>query len=168
MNSKQNYTLLVKNILKYQNRLATYSEESFTKKKADGIWSPAEVYAHILAANNMTSLSLKKIINKEATLTDAVIPFKAKLLLWSGRFPKGRKVPAVVEARTPKINSIADAQQSIDVCLKQLQEIWDLKSEWNQDYKIKHPVLGYLTINQWIRFMLIHTKHHYKQLDRVQ
>jgi len=130
-------------------------------------WSQAEVYAHILAANTMTARGLMKIIEKTATLSKDNIGIKAKLLLWSGRFPKGRKVPAVVEARTPKINSIQEAMESINTSKNAIAAVMSRQAEWNRDYKLKHPALGMLTIEQWIRFMCIHTKHHWKQLDRV-
>jgi hypothetical protein len=167
MSYTQNYRLLLKVMVKYQERLKDYDDVSFNRKPAADVWSPAEVYAHIIAANSMTARGLMKIIDKSATLTDEPVPFLAKLLLWSGRFPKGRKVPAVVEARTPKIASIEEAQTAINACLENLQKLWDCRENWNLDYKIKHPALGMLNLHQWLRFMLVHSKHHWKQLDRV-
>jgi len=41
-------------------------------------------------------------------------------------------------------------------------------SQASKSQKAKHPRLGLLHARQWLRFIEIHTKHHEKQLYRIQ
>lgn len=166
--SSRNFNILIQTIEEYRRRLTTYSEETFVAKPNPEVWSPAEVYAHIISANRLTVRSMQKAVEGVATEDNGSLPWKARLLLLTGRFPKGRKVPEVVAKRTPQFLSIADAREATEALLTELNDIWKSHAQWSPTQKLKHPVLGLLNNKQWISFMKIHSKHHVKQLDRIK
>lgn len=168
MSLAKKYNEILEVIARYSYKLNGYTEESFLAKKQEGVWSPAEVYAHIISANRMTIKGMKKLVAKEGTEDHSSLPFRARLILFTGRIPAGRKVPEVVEKRTPKINSIAEAKEQLDLLEGELNEIWDQRELWTETQKLKHPALGLMNNVQWLKFMLIHSKHHLKQLDRIK
>ncbi len=162
------YHKLLAGIEEYSTRLSNYSEEAFFRKYSDEVWSPAEVYAHIISANRLTIRGMHKAIAGEATKDSGSLSWKTRLIFLLGSIPAGRKVPEVIKKRTPHYSSKSEAEQALVELKKELTEIWEKRDLWPADQKLKHPALGLLNNNQWISFMAIHTKHHLKQLDRIQ
>lgn len=165
--SLRSYSILLTALEDYRRRLAEYSEEVFVKKISDEVWSPAEVYAHIISANRLTIKGMHKAYEGNATEDSNGLSFKTWLILSFGKFPKGRKVPEVVQRRTPKFENKADAKNALEALINELNDIWSSNEQWSKTQKLKHPALGLLNNRQWIKFMKIHSKHHLKQLDRI-
>lgn len=168
MSLKNNFNALIETITRYSYKLNNYTEESFQHKIQADIWSPAEVYAHITTANRLTVKGMKKAINNEATEDSSSLSWPARIIFLTGRFPAGRKAPDVIVRRTPELKSIAEAKYALDELESELNEVWDFRHSWSKTQKLKHPALGMLNNQQWIKFMLIHSKHHLKQLDRIR
>ncbi len=152
----------------YRKRLDSYTETEFMKKANADTWSAAEVYAHIISANRMTVRGMHKAAEGNATEDNSALTWSARLIMFFERFPKGRKVPEVVQKRTPRVNSIAEAIEITDSLINELNELMLTYPKWSRTQKLKHPVLGMLNNFQWIKFMKIHSKHHLKQLDRIK
>lgn len=165
--SSRNYHILVHTMEEYRRRLSVYSEDSFLKKTNSEKWSPAEVYAHILSANRLSVRGMKKAAEGHGTEDNSPTQWNAKLIFLLGKLPKGRKVPEVVQKRTPQYHSIADAKEALEAFFTELAEVWQSRTKWSKTQKMKHPALGMLNNNQWIKFMKIHSKHHLRQLDRI-
>lgn len=168
MSLTKKYNQILEAIARYSYKLNGFTDETFLAKKEEGVWSPAEVYAHIISANRITIKGMHKALNGEGTEDSSPLSFKARVIFFTGRIPKGRKVPEVIEKRTPKINSIAEAKQMLDLLESELNEIWDKRDLWSDTQKLKHPALGLMNNSQWIKFMYIHSMHHLKQLDRIK
>ena len=164
MSIKSNYESLKKLIDRYETLLTTFSEEEFVKKITEHKWSKAEVYAHIISANRMTIKAMVKAANGEAKENTDSISWSARIIFLINRMPKGRKVPAVVEARTPKFNSKQDAYDAIHHLKTDLDEVYALRESWSKTQKNNHPALGPLNNSQWLAFMKVHTLHHLKQV----
>ena len=168
MSLKSNFNRLIEAITRYSYKLNNYTEESFQLKKHPDVWSPAEVYAHITTANRLTVKGMKKASNADATEDNSSLTWAARVIFLTGKFPAGRKAPDVIVKRTPELKSIADAKNALDELESELNEVWDMRHSWSKTQKLKHPALGMLNNEQWIKFMLIHSKHHLKQLDRIR
>ncbi len=168
MSLTRNFNNLIETITRYSYKLNNYSEESFQLKKHPDVWSPAEVYAHITTANRITVKGMKKALNGEATEDSSSLSFQARVIFFTGQIPAGRKAPEVIVKRTPQINSIAEAKNILDELESELNEIWEKRYSWSKTQKLRHPALGMLNNKQWIKFMLIHSKHHLRQLDRIR
>ena len=168
MSLKSNFNRLIEAITRYSYKLNNYTEESFQLKKHTDVWSPAEVYAHITTANRLTVKGMKKASNADATEDNSSLTWAARVIFLTGKFPAGRKAPDVIVKRTPELKSIADAKNALDELESELNEVWDMRHSWSKTQKLKHPALGMLNNEQWIKFMLIHSKHHLKQLDRIR
>ncbi len=162
------YHCLVAAIKEYRQRLESYSESDFLKKANVDTWSAAEVYAHIISANRMTVRGMHMAAEGNATEDNTTLPWSARMVLFFEKFPKGRKVPEVVQKRTPVINSISEAIETTESLMKELDELMQSYSNWSKTQKLKHPVLGMLNNFQWLKFMKIHSNHHLKQLDRIK
>ncbi len=168
MSVQGKFNKLLDVITRYAYKLNNYTEESFVAKKHEDVWSAAEVYAHITTANKLSVMGMHKAILGEATEDSNSLSWKARVIFFTGRIPSGRKAPESVIKRTPKFNSIAEAKNALDDLESELNAVWDNRNSWSKTQKMRHPALGYLNNEQWISFMLIHSKHHLKQLARIR
>lgn len=164
MSITSNYKSIVKLIDQYESLLNNFSEEEFVKKINDEKWSKAEVYAHIISANRLTIRAMGKAAKGEATENADALAWPARFIFLFNRIPKGRKVPATIQARTPKFSNKQDAIDAILALKKELSEVYASHEKWSKTQKYNHPVLGPLNNAQWLSFMKVHTLHHLKQV----
>ncbi|MBS1526702.1 MAG: DinB family protein [Bacteroidetes bacterium] len=154
----------------YRSRLDTIPDEQFDVTPPAGGWSYAEVYSHILQANLGSSIAAEKCTLstcKPGSKGRSVVGF---FVLTFNRFPPFRvKAPKTLAAANPvKKISKEDARNLIVKCRRRIGEVAALIAKSNHNGRIKHPRLGMLNADQWFRFILIHSRHHLKQLNRIE
>jgi|ERR1700743_633526 len=154
----------------YRNRLEAIPDEQFTVTPPGGGWSYAEVYSHILQADLGSSIAMERCINGTANPTKKGLNLLGRLVLFFHRFPPVKvKVPEKTAAKMP-VNKISkeEARNLLIKCRKRINEIAPLVNNALPQNRHKHPRLGNLDARNWLKFILIHTKHHLKQLDRIE
>ncbi|MDA9554686.1 DinB family protein [Pelobium sp.] len=167
MSVKSNKEALKKSLRFYEEFLKTINEELFLTTPPIGGWSYSEVYSHILSVNFMSAIAVEKCLNKTAELKTQKPHWISRLILFLGQFPPGKiKAPAQVEASVKKISKEEAANQLVKF-YKKLAELFPENQPINLNYKIKHPRLGYLDAASWLRFMVVHTRHHQKQIKNI-
>jgi len=168
MRINQTASRIVQATARYEAFLATLSDADFQRNPAAGVWSYAEVYSHIFEANLISLLALEKCVKGTAEEDKSTLHPAVWLILFLGKFPPGKiKAPARIAAMVKKINP-AEAKQLMSNFSRRLQELVPQVSGASSNQKAKHPRLGLLNARQWLRFIEIHTKHHEKQLYRIQ
>ncbi|MBC7655354.1 MAG: DinB family protein [Oligoflexus sp.] len=167
MTVKSDKEALLQSLKFYAEFLKTVNEDIFlTTPPIDG-WSYSEVYSHILSANLMSFIALEKCLNKTAEIKSRKADWRVRLILFLGRFPLGKlKAPATIADLVKKITKEEASNQVIRI-RKKIEELNVNFKNFDANYKMKHPRLGYLDAKQWLRFMVIHTKHHEKQIKRI-
>jgi hypothetical protein len=151
----------------YEAFLKTVSEEAFVQKPAKDVWSYSEVYSHILGANYMSLIALEKCLNKTTDIKTRKPHWKVRLILFLGRLPPGKiKAPAHIAAAVKKISK-EEASNLIIKFKKKLDTLLTDFKKFDPKYKVKHPILGFLDAKSWLRFIFIHTRHHEKQITRI-
>lgn len=91
--------------------------------------------------------------------------FAARLLLLTGRFPKGRQAPqAVLPAGVTAAESEKFIRQELDLIEQALKHSQLIDGDTR---KFGHPILGPLTIGQWLRFAAIHQRHHLRIIEQI-
>jgi hypothetical protein len=168
MSINQTASRIEKSTARYEAFLTTLSDADFQRNPADGVWSYAEVYSHIFEANLISLLALEKCVKGTAEEDKSSLHPAVWLILFLGKFPPGKiKAPARIADMVKKITP-AEAQQLMHRFRQRLQELVPQVSQASPNQKAKHPRLGLLNARQWLRFIEIHTKHHEKQLYRIQ
>jgi hypothetical protein len=133
----------------------------------EGKWCAAEILEHLALAFGGTAKFLGKVaadgksVASKITLKQLI----GIVVVTGGEFiPGGRKAPAGVTPKggvppdqvLPTIRkNLADMDTAIHACEEKLGA------------KIRiadHPVLGPLTVAQWRKFHMVHTRHHMKQI----
>ncbi len=154
-------------LLDYRRKLDEIPDELFNKTPSDGGWSYGEVYSHILQANMGSFTAIEKCSNGTGTIDNKRLSILAWLIFLMGRFPPVKiKAPKEIAAMVTNI----DKEEARNLLVKLKKRTDQLASTINKSSsfcKVKHPRLGLLNAKQWFRFINIHTKHHLKQLDRI-
>ena len=153
----------------YRNRLDAISDEEFELSPPGGGWSRAEVYSHIMQATIGSSIALEKCTNGTCVPTAKGRNLIGLFVFTFGVFPGRVKVPPAILERSPvKKISIEDARNLIIKSRKRIDTVAKLLFDSKPQNRIGHPRLGMLNARQWFKFILIHLKHHIRQLDRIE
>lgn len=131
-----------------------------------GKWTPAQIVEHLALALNLsgeTFLARKSHAPMSRRPRTPAESIAALLILRFRWFPPGRKAPS----RTTPLEQITrgGAEQHFLAGIASWRQVeHDLLPARGHDLFVKHPRLGDLTIEEWIRFHLIHSRHHARQI----
>lgn len=153
----------------YRARLDSIADDQFDVTPPDGGWSYAEVYSHILQANLGSSIAAEKCTLSNCKPTSkgrSLIGFYVLTFNCFPPFPV--KTPKTIAIANPvKKISKEDARNLLIKCRRRVNDVAALIPKASPYCRIKHPRFGMLNARQWFRFILIHSEHHLKQLDRI-
>jgi hypothetical protein len=146
-----------------------YSDDLFHFQAEGKEWSLQQVLLHNSQIQDLVEGVLKKNLNKQDELRDTKLKtwyryFMLKLALASS---KKFKVPKVISS-IENTYSLAEIRDNWNQSYKRLDEL--LKNfPKNLESKLifRHPVIGWININQTLGFMLAHMKHHQKQIESL-
>ena len=131
-----------------------------------GKWTPAQIVEHLAMGLTLSAETFLARKNHAPMTRRARTPAEkiARLFIFGFRwFPPGRKAP---ERTTPPPHidrAAAEAHFLAGV------EAWDqvdrtLLPERRSNLFVKHPRMGDLTVEEWMRFHVIHARHHARQI----
>ena len=140
---------------------------AFSKRRDPNKWSVVEIVEHLTRAYSGTAKGFERCVEKGAPLaTSATLTQKMQQfgLLNLGYFPEGRQAPKfIIPTGELDLNAVLDAVRRD---LARLDGSADkAKQELGTGKMLDHPILGALTVDQWLKFHVIHTQHHAKQIS---
>jgi hypothetical protein len=129
-------------------------------------WSVAEVVEHLQRAYSGTAKGFERCLEKQTTLaTGQTLQQKVAsfALITLGYFPPGREAPKhVIPTGELDLHAVLDAAR------RDLQRLdaaaIKARAQFGGAKIVDHPRLGALTVDQWLRFHLVHTRHHEKHI----
>jgi hypothetical protein len=139
--------------------------EAAAKRSGDR-WSPVEIVEHLQKAYSGTAKGFERCLEKgtplatPATVKQSLMAFG---LINLGYFPAGRQAPKHVMPSGAV--SLPDVIEGVRSDLVRLDDAaGKARLTFGSAKVLDHPILGALTVDQWLRFHLVHTKHHEKQI----
>lgn len=131
-----------------------------------GKWNSAQIVEHLSISLESSSKGFESRRDKPPMQRRARTPFEllASVVILGVRwFPPGRQSPP--GARPPEHVERAHAEAHFrDGFDRFLRITPDLLPARGEDLFVKHPVLGDLTLPEWLRFHIIHCGHHAAQI----
>ena len=131
-------------------------------------WSVVEIVEHLTRAYSGTAKGFERCLEKGAALaTSPTIKQRVQqfALINLGLFPEGRQAPKHI-LPTGEL----DLHAVLDAVRRDLARLDESASKTRQALgsgkMLDHPILGALTVDQWLRFHVVHTRHHAKQISR--
>lgn len=153
----------------YRSRLDNIPDDLFMVTPPGGGWSYAEVYSHILQADLGAMVAVEKCIRNGKPTSAGRNMLGRLVFLFNSLPPWKTKVPEKVAARIPATKiSKEEARNMLIKCRQRINELTPLIRDSSNYCRLKHARLGMLNARQWFKFILIHSKHHLKQLNRVE
>ena len=129
-------------------------------------WSAAEVVEHLQRAYSGTAKGFERCLEKQTPLaTGQTVQQKLAsfVLITLGYFPPGRKAPKhVLPTGGIDIHAVLDAARR-DLLRLDAAAI-KARAQFGGVKIVDHPRLGALSIDQWMKFHLVHTRHHEKHI----
>ena len=133
-----------------------------------GAWSPGEIVAHVATSIAVTADVLDSRRDKPPMRRRRRPPIQLLLrpvILGIGWFPVRRQAPAFALPETHPDRAGTEAR--LREAVTRFERLaGDLLPRRRGDLYVKHPVLGDLTLEEWMRFHVVHTEHHRRQLIR--
>lgn len=136
----------------------------------EGKWSAAGILEHLSITFGGTARLMRKCMEDGKPLGSAPTlqhRFATLLVTGWGYFPTGRPAPEF--ARPKGLDGTTALQSILENLAAMDQALAECEQRFGSEVKIAdHVVLGPLTIPQWRRFHLVHTRHHMKQIARLR
>ncbi len=169
MNTDQ-ILLQIEQILdRYLLALGQIEEAHFVFKPQDATWSIAELYEHLCVSNSLFLQFLRDSINQNNGALNVHMNDRGVSLYAHGQFPNIRiKEPESLRELGLQTKSLETYPPRLQEFRKAVQEI---KPQIDQDpgeYKVLHPVIGYLNALEWFKMIEMHMRHHLRQLNESQ
>ena len=129
-------------------------------------WSVVEIVEHLTRAYSGTAKGFERCIEKGAPLASST-SMKQKMqqfaLIQLGFFPEGRQAPKhIIPSGELDLNAVLAA---VPRDLARLDDAAHrTREKLGSGKMLDHPILGALTIDQWLKFHEVHTLHHAKQI----
>ncbi|OCX51104.1 hypothetical protein BEL04_20535 [Mucilaginibacter sp. PPCGB 2223] len=159
---------LEESLAEYRRKLDELPDDLFNQTPPGGGWSCGEVYCHIMQANMGSLVAIERCINGTGQIDNKRLGLLASLVFLTGRFPPVKiKAPAKFAAMVTNIDK-EEARNNIVKVKKRVEQLAGAISKSSSFIKVKHPRLGLLNARQWLRFISIHTRHHLRQLERIE
>ncbi len=140
-----------------------------TLRLAPGKWTAAQTLEHLILAftgttKNMRKMAAGKIGIAPPTLKQRIGKF---VVVGLGYMPEGRSAPELTRPT---------AAPSAEVCKRFRQAVHEMDSAIairaaNVPARRRvaiHPILGPLTVREWRKFHLVHTRHHMRQIQAMR
>jgi len=138
----------------------------FSVRRDPTRWSPVEIVEHLTRAYSGTAKGFERCLEKGAPLaTSATLKQRLQqfALINLGYFPGGRQAPKHI-LPTGELD-LAAVLAAVRRDLARLDEAASrARQSLGTGKMLDHPILGALTVDQWLKFHVVHTRHHARQI----
>jgi hypothetical protein len=132
------------------------------------LWSPVEIVEHLTRAYSGTAKGFERCVEKGAPLATGATT-KQRLqqfaLISLGYFPAGRAAPKhIIPTGELDLGAVLEAVRRDLARLD--QSATRARTTLGAGKMLDHPILGALSVDQWMKFHEVHTRHHAKQIQQ--
>jgi hypothetical protein len=129
-------------------------------------WSILEIVEHLKLAYSGTAKGLERCLEQDTPLakpTTIKRKLRAFVVVTLGYFPEGIQAPRhIIPAGGA---TLAELIERVQVEIDRLDAVSvRVRDRFGSIKVLDHPILGAFSIDQWVRFHRVHTRHHDKQI----
>ena len=149
--------------------IKSLSAEKLNKHKP-GKWSISQIVAHIITAEQLSNKYLMKKFQAIETFerTGFWEELKSTILTIAQRMPLKFRAPKVVVENIPAFDNVEQMEIAWSNTRQELKELLNQFTNDHLNRKVyKHPVAGKLNIQQALKSLREHLKHHQPQIKKL-
>jgi hypothetical protein len=152
----------------YENALANYTEEEFSRKPSPDDWSIGQMYQHLVG-----SLQYFHAKQVEMCLDSADNASQGKTMpgrityFIGGMLPIRIKVPPSPQYTPPQPENKQKIKDKLPIVLELMEKLHTRLESEQPKGKTKHPAFGYLNAKEWYLLVEMHFRHHLRQKARL-
>jgi len=151
------------------SRYDVYTTDQLTFKPDPDHWNLLQVLDHIVTSEKMSAIYIKRQLNgkKYPPAPGMKSSIRYGLLKTAFKLPFRYKAPSIVDptGKNPDLNQLQESWKTIR---QEFHTIIESTDEELLDLGVyKHPRAGLLNMEQALDFMIIHIRHHQKQIERI-
>jgi uncharacterized damage-inducible protein DinB len=149
---------------KLLNEISGLSNEELNKKLSADTWSVAQVCHHLHLAENVFTQAIIYGLSKSNGRKAAPVPVQ----LTVDRTQKAKAPDMVVPSNDPlDFQSISELLgQSRNLFLEFYNQLED--KSILAEKSAKHPLFGYMPLDQWVELIYLHEERHIEQLNEIK
>ncbi|HEX8027837.1 MAG TPA: DUF1569 domain-containing protein [Vicinamibacterales bacterium] len=129
-------------------------------------WSVAEIVEHLTRAYSGTAKGFERCIEKGASLASpSTLAQRTRqfVVIQLGYFPEGREAPKhILPTGELDLAAVLDAVRRDLARLDASAAM--TKQKLGSGKMLDHPILGAMTVDQWLKFHVVHSRHHARQI----
>jgi hypothetical protein len=162
------------NIFNQFSNACRHIDETVLFKRPENKWSVAENMQHLIISTNMSSLAyrlpvlLVRLIGgrpNRPSVTFEDLKNKYETRLREGARASGRFVPKPFDIKYGKEKLLLNWDLATSTFIKSLTKNRTEKDLDN--YLVKHPLLGKITLRELCYFTIFHTEHHLNSIQKT-
>ncbi len=150
--------------------LSSLNPDQLNHSPAPGTWSINQILSHLLAAERLSLIYIKKKARGIETYKNTGVwgTIKLNILILSQRFPFKFKAPQTVIQHAPTGLTLPEIIKQWQLQRQDLKEFLETVADRNiQKGIFRHHVAGMLNIAQAMIFFREHCRHHLPQIKRL-
>jgi hypothetical protein len=170
MKAEEIYQKTVSDFALYKSSLLTYNDHDFNFKSSPDVWSLAQMYEHICSASKKFFLANTKrcLENRNGQIGGNRNAAGDNVFKYGGFPPIKIKVPPGIDAQAIVGKPLNAYLTEIDEILESAKNMIEPLNLDSGEYKILHPVLGWLHALEWFQNLEMHTRHHFRQKEELE
>lgn len=171
MTAKDINAALHQTITPYFESLGTYTDEQFTHKEADDIWSLGQMYEHlIVSANYFFLANTVRCLDKRKGQEGGEMNANGDNVYSYNSFPPIKvKVPGSDDkSAQPEAKEKGEYVGSFNKILADIDALTDRVAADDGTYKTHHVAFGWLNAIQWYQMLEMHHRHHHRQKTELE
>ncbi|WP_343691558.1 DinB family protein [Chitinophaga sp.] len=146
--------------------LNDYTLAQLHKTPAPGSWSLGQVYTHIIDDTRYQVGQMKTALATKENTAATMHP-NAQRMFANNSFPDMRIQGPATDQLIPQPTSKNDIEQALIQIKNDVNEAWEAVDPSVATGKSLHPGLLYFSGQEWLQFMEMHLRHHFKQKQRI-
>jgi hypothetical protein len=170
MTSSEIYQKLETAVNQYIGSLDNYTEEQFTSKKAEDIWSLAQMYEHLSLTSGVFFMAnvVRCLEQRKGQIGGEKNEYGEKQYKY-GTFPPIKiKIPEVLRGPEPVAKTLAEYKILLPKVLEDAQKLIEPITTNDGQYKTLHPAFGWLNAIEWFQMLEMHFSHHLRQKAELE
>ncbi|WP_428657863.1 DinB family protein [Runella sp.] len=164
------YESLEKTITGYINALDGYTDEQFSYKPAEDVWSLGQMYEHLLLSANFFFLAntLRCLEQRKGQLGGEKNQYGDNLYKYNKFPPVKLKIPEVLRGPEPVAKSMDAYRIAFPKVLEDAKKLIEPVTKDAGQYKCIQPAFDWLNAHEWYHLMEMHFRHHLRQQAELE